>query len=254
MAADKRRLTPMKALGCGGAALCVWSFSTLVGQQPQFEAVSIRPHVGAVTVSGLSMTGSQIAETAVSLVYLVADANDMKAEQVSGGPDWTRSSRYDVLAKTPGNFEHSREQLRQMLRLMLADRFKLQVHRETEDTPVYALVVAKSGSKLKTSDKPTGVMNYGSDAGRRVEGSVTMDFLARMLESPSGRKVVDRTNMAGNYAMTLEFTPLGFTPPDNVSPVSIFTAVQEQLGLRLESARAPVERLVIDRAEKPDLD
>jgi uncharacterized protein (TIGR03435 family) len=143
---------------------------------------------------------------------------------------------------------------RPMLQSLLADRFKLIIRRETAETPVYALVLAKGGAKLKPSNDRTGVMGRPSDTGRRIEGSVTMEFLARLLSNPAGRLVMDQTGLAGNFSIALEWTPLGFTPLDDKTSLSIFTAVQEQLGLKLEPTKAPVEKLVIERAEKPDTD
>lgn len=234
-------------------AILIWPLATAAAQPLEFDAVSIKPHTGEVTVSGLGISGTRIEETAVSLMDLVTGAYNLRYEQVSGGPEWGKGgARFDIVAKAPGEREPSREQIRQMLQSMLADSFKLTVRRETADTPVYALEPAKGGAKLKPSDQRVGVKGWGTDMGRHMEGSVNMEFLSRQLALSTGRQVVDRTGLTGNYEMVLEWTPDGFTPVNNAESLSIFTAVQEQLGLKLEPARAPVERLIIEHAEKPD--
>ncbi|HEY6343329.1 MAG TPA: M56 family metallopeptidase [Bryobacteraceae bacterium] len=220
-------------------------------QRVEFEVASIKPHQGPVTVYGLGISGTTVGELAATLAYLVKDAYYLKEGQVSGGPDWGRTQRYDIVAKAPGEREPTVEEARQMLQTLLADRFKLTVRREMHETPVYALVSAKGGFKLRPSDKRTGVLGQPSAVGRRIKGSVTMDFLARLLTDRVGRYVVDRTGLAGNYEIALEWTPDNFAPPDDTPPLSIFTAVQEQLGLKLEPAKAPVERLIIEHAEMP---
>jgi uncharacterized protein (TIGR03435 family) len=222
-----------------------------LAQRPEFEVASIKPHAGPVTVYGLGITGARVDEVAATLAYLVKDAYYLRDEQVSGGPDWGRNQRYDIVAKAPGEREPTVEEARQMVQSLLADRFKLKVRREMPETSVYALVLGKGGLKLKPSDKKTGVMGQPSAVGRQIKGSVTMDFLARLLKPSAGRYVVDRTGLAGNYDIALEWTPDNFTPPDDTPPLSIFTAVQEQLGLKLEPARAPVEKLIIEHAEMP---
>jgi uncharacterized protein (TIGR03435 family) len=234
-------------------------FSSICGaafaQRAEFEVASIRLHQGEVTVSGLSISGTRVAETAVNLMDLVIDAYNVRSDQVSGGPDWGKgAARYDIQAKAPGEREPTQEQVRPMLQSLLADRFKLTIRRETAETPVYALVLAKGGAKLKPSSDPTGVRGWRNDIGRHIEGSVNMEFLARQLSGAAGRLVVDQTGLVGNFAIALEWTPLNFTPPDGTASLSIFTAVQEQLGLRLEPSKAPAEKLIIEHAEKPDTD
>jgi uncharacterized protein (TIGR03435 family) len=139
----------------------------------------------------------------------------------------------------------------QMMQSMLADRFGLVVHRETRTVPVYDLTVARSGIKL-----PVGDGRVGMSAGPRLirYGSGTMAELASQLSSYLGRHVVDRTGLTGQYAISLSFAPVdpsaaGGDAQD--SAPSIFAALQEQAGLKLESARGPVEILVIDHAERP---
>jgi uncharacterized protein (TIGR03435 family) len=223
-------------------------------QPIDFEVALIRPHQGAVTISGLSISGMQVRETAVDLMDLIVDAYSVRRDQVSGAPEWGKGvARYDILAKASGEGEPSREKARQMLQSLLADRFKLSIRRESVETPVYALVLAKGGAKFKPANDFTGIKGWRNDTGRHIEGSVNMEFLSRQLYAAAGRVVVDQTGLAGNFSIALEWTPLDFTPPDGTAPLSIFTAVEEQLGLKLNPSKAPVEKLIIEHAEKPEL-
>jgi uncharacterized protein (TIGR03435 family) len=145
-----------------------------------------------------------------------------------------------------------------MLRAMLADRFKLDLHREMREAPVYALVTARGGAKLTAAkaDEPTFYrLNRQRDAnGQFVEhlvvSNANMTYVGIMLGIVTRRPVVDRTGMTGGYSFDLPFAPQD-APPGDTSAASLFTALQEQLGLRLEDSRAPVEVLVVDRMERP---
>lgn len=205
--------------------------------------------------------------------------------QISGGPAWIDSARYDVSAKADGAAKMP--ELMQMLRSLLAERFQLAVHKETEQLPVFALVLARKDGKLgtnlveskeggctppdptKTPSPPDpakgpslacGQIFMGMQQMRGVSISIQRlpPVLCRFLE----RTVIDQTGLKGTYDVALEWTPddsqlAGFLPPGAPKPTvtdsgpSIFAALQEQLGLKLESAKGPVEILVIDHAERP---
>lgn len=193
------------------------------------------------------------------------------------------SERFDIEGEDP---RADPDQLRLMLRSLLEDRFKLKVHRETKEGPVYALVLAKGGAKIKLSrdqspenvdgPAPPGAgPNHGAiriGAGNLVGNAVTLSWFATMLSQRLDRLIVDKTNLTGRYDIRLQWTPnAGEYPYDlggnrlptsiidmsgtavtlDPSGPSIFSAMQEQLGLKLESAKAPVELLVIDHVEKP---
>jgi uncharacterized protein (TIGR03435 family) len=183
-----------------------------------------------------------------------------------GGPRWLESDRFDIEAKATGN--PRREQVLTMLQSMLADRFKLALHRETRELPVYEMAVAKGGPKFKARacvgqpgpDNPCGgftVSLRGTLTGRVAP----LAELAETLTTLLNRSVLDKTALTGKYDFDLKWTPDGTTirgpgDPDAPQPdpngPSIFTAVREQLGLELKSAKGPVEVLVIDHVEKPD--
>ena len=198
--------------------------------------------------------------------YLLKTAYQVEDFQILGAPGWLDSDRFDIEAKAVG--DPPRSQVLLMLQSLLADRFKLALHRETRELPVYELMLAKSGPKFKEKpcvgqpgpDNPCGGFT-GSLRGMLVGRVVPTRELAEALATLLNRSVLDKTGLTGNYDFDLNWTPDGATirgpgdpdapPPDPNGP-SIFTAVQEQLGLELKSAKGPVEVLVIDHAEKPD--
>jgi uncharacterized protein (TIGR03435 family) len=186
---------------------------------------------------------------------------------ITGGPAWVRSERFEVQAVLPASAPSASMEeflngkapaLEGMLRALLADRFKLTVHRDMRDSPVYALVVARGGARLLAA-KPDEPTSFGIIPGRDADGLLVnhlrvtrtgMTYIGIMLGMITRRPVVDRTDLRGEYSFDVPFAPPDAKPGDSVA-ASIFTALQEQVGLRLEDARAPVEVLVIDRAERP---
>jgi len=121
------------------------------GQQPAFEVASIRSHGPEVRVVGLSISGPRVTVEAFALANLITYAYDLKPYQVIGGPDWAAIERFDLAAKAEGDATVSKEQVREMLKTLVADRFKVQLHRAMREMPVYALVIAKGGPKLAPS-------------------------------------------------------------------------------------------------------
>jgi uncharacterized protein (TIGR03435 family) len=239
---------------------------------PQFEVASIRPHTftgaGGGGRLGVSVSGNRITGSIMTLNRLIIYAYDLKNDQISGGPSWAASSEdvYDIAAKAPGDEAPPVDRVRLMFQSLLADRFKLAAHRETRDLPLYELVVAKNGSKLKPhvddpkapkpepGKPPSGglVMTMPSGGQRRI--AVTNRPLATLtsaLAAQLGQPVVDKTGLTGAYDYTIEFTPAGPTVAADSDFPSLLVAVQEQLGLKLEPKKAPAEILVIDHAERP---
>ncbi len=173
---------------------------------------------------------------------LIAFAYDVRPHQIVDGPSWAESAGFDIVAKGDDD-----RQIRAMVQKLLADRFGLTLHAATREMPVYALVVGKGGPKFHASEKENMSIS-GGGKGRVMYQKATMALFAQNLAPPLGRTVVDRTGLAGEYDFTLEWSPEEGMSTE--SP-SLFTALQEQLGLKLESAKAPVKILVIDHAEKP---
>lgn len=177
---------------------------------------------------------------------LIEYAFGVDDKQISGeNLGWIDSELFDVEAKPEGDAILSYEQVKPLLQNLLRQRFKLAFHREQKDFRGYGLMVAKSGSKLQASKEPSSGVYILRD-GLRGRG-IPVTVLASMLARPVGQPVVDKTGITGNYNIVLNFAPEGST--DSTLP-SIFTALQEQLGLKLEPQKVPVEMLAIDHLEK----
>jgi uncharacterized protein (TIGR03435 family) len=213
--------------------------------------------------------GGRFSATNVTLRMLIRNAYQLQDSQISGGPDWTSADRFDIVAE--GDAGLGRVPL--MMRALIAEQFKLAVHQENKELPVYALVVARSDRRLGpalsrvdvdcaalAADRERAASRPGppepvwqARCGMAIEsGSIvlsggTLLQVANSLSNAVGRTVVDRTGLTGNFDVRLAWTPDEIDP----SGPSIFTAVKEQLGLRLESQKDPVDVLVIDRAEHP---
>ena len=306
-----------------GAGLVVFTSCTALAQtaenSPAFEVVSVKP-AAPITGNRISVMmrggpGSpdpgQITYTNVTLKNVLMNAYGVKGFQISG-PSWLDSERYDIVAKLPRGA--TKAQFMVMLQNLLAERFKLTLHREKKDLPMYALVVGKNGPKLKESvDEPApkegdapkaggpadgpvvmGRMAMGKDgfpvlppgAGGRGSTAImlmngnarmtatkqSMAGLAEMLSGQLDLPVVDMTGLTGKYDYTLYFAPEGglgmklgmlapppgeggggapmASAPDAQSSPNLFSALQEQLGLKLEQRKGPVDLLVIDHLEK----
>jgi uncharacterized protein (TIGR03435 family) len=190
----------------------------------------------------------------ISLMYKVP------MRQITGGPDWLASDRYNVEAKTDGSYNI--DDLHTMYQNLLADRFNLKFHIETKEGSVYALMVDTPGSKMKVNDSPQDYkipMNFSPEGvvGTRVPMSYLAWFLGQQLQNTS-RPVIDLTGLNKNYDFTLSYLPE--LPPDfskdNLSPEvrdrpSIFDAVKQQLGLKLVAQRGPIDYYVIDHIDRP---
>ncbi len=273
---------------CMASALTVGLFGQSGTTPLTFEVASIKPSAeDGHRVAIMVQPGGGLRASGATLKMLMTIAYDVRDFQISGGPGWISSDRFDILAKsergsgtdaappdprsiTPEQMKTAQEQMREKLRALLTDRFQLSLHRETKEQPVYALVIGKNGSKLKESEikeGPRGRMRMGR--GELSGDAVQLQMLTQALSNQLGRPVIDRTGLKGNFDFKLEWTPdpsqsgggpfgggapppgIDAPPPPDPNGPSLFTAVQEQLGLRLESQKGPVELLVIDRVEKP---
>jgi uncharacterized protein (TIGR03435 family) len=221
--------------------------------QPAFEVASIRPADPSDKPGRLEIApGGRLELDGVTVKMLVQQAYAISGYRIQGGPAWLDSTRYNVVAKAAGNL--TLEQMRPMLETLLADRFHLVSHREKKELPMYRLVVAKNGAKFQPSANSDQQARMGM-------GQSNMNTLASQLGQQLGRFVSNQTGLTGDFDLHVEWTPYpgqneggdsDTPPPAGAEGPSIFTALQERLGLRLESTKGPVEVLVIDRAEKPD--
>jgi uncharacterized protein (TIGR03435 family) len=260
----------------------------------EFEVASIRKNTsGDARWQYDTQPGGRFRADRVSLVNLIAVAYGrpfpLPGFTIVGGPSWIRNDRFDVVAKAAGNPTY--DQLVTMLRPLLADRFKLRVHSETRDRELFALVRANTtrlgpnmrptvlDCQLKVDAPPPSTATGGVNTpecfdqnypGRITSRSMTMPFFARLLMPwvGSGRDVRDETELTGSYELTLTWTPDQVprqpidVPPEIARAVaaidpngpSLFTAIQEQLGLKLELRKEPVNVIVVDGAEPPSID
>lgn len=219
-------------------------------QLPAFEVATIRqtpPGGRGDAVWSPPGIGKFLASN-VSLAFLIRMAYAVDDDQIMGKPGWLESELYDVVAKPESGIALSREELRPRLQALLQQRFHLDAHRETKLVRGYALVVAKGGPRLKATKGdhwPGFRVHVG---GGELNGlNWSMPTLAAMLQAPAGLPVVDKTGIAGSYDIKLEFAP--DLSADSSLP-SVFTALRETLGLKLESQMVPVEMLAIDHVDR----
>ena len=253
-----------------------------------FEAASVKPNKDGGPSSVRITPGGLFTVTNNNLRNIIRNAFGITNPQIAGGPSWIDEDRYDMTARTAGPVNQAEAML--MLQALLAERFALRTHTERRELPVYALVRARAdgalGPRMKKADVDCQALFAAVKAGGKMpppgangslpcgisvrpgQGVVTgnavaMEQLARNLQGGVGRIVVDKTGLDGYYDIDVTFTPEPGQPlppgaqaptPADPSAPSLFTALQEQLGLKLEPAREPIEVLVIDRVERPSPD
>jgi bla regulator protein blaR1 len=294
-----RRLTPASKLllACAGVIALAGPLAIGILNTPKshaqsqaaaagdlkFEVASIKPSgPNGRNVTLQFQPGGGLNIQGMPLKGLIASAYNMQCGKncnnfISGGPGWIDSTSFDIVAKAPSGAEPGSDpremsaaqrnvvfnRTRQRLRALLAERFQLTIRQEMKEMPVYALVVAKNGHKLKESTKGGESGSVRGERGVMIAENTPISMLLVNLQGISGRTVLDRTGLTGRYDFRLEYTPdsgggaKGPADAEKVEAVagdsgpSIFTALQEQLGLRLEATRGPVETIVIERVEKP---
>ncbi len=268
----------LRLLGAVGiVAVVVGIAGTLTAQTPAtslaFEVASIKPHNGGDAGGSIGREpGGRWVMSNIAIMGLIRSAYPTKVDPI-GAESWVTSERFDVDARPA--FEPTREQEQGMLRALLAERLKFKVHYETQQRPIYNLVVARADGRLgprihsididcatyqpdrsvepssqasKTDPPPCTFRIDAVRSETMVSGGRTMQQLADSVSNVAGRPIFDKTGLSGYYAFTLEDE--GFDP----NGLSIFTALQEQLGLKLESTTGPVDVLVIDHVEHPTPD
>jgi uncharacterized protein (TIGR03435 family) len=245
-------------------------------ERPRFEVASIKLHPGVGNLVHIQpLPGGRLVVENYSLRLLIQTAYGGDPSQILGGPDWIGSDRYDIQAKAEESVS-GKQMTGPMLQALLEDRFKLRVHRETRQLPVYELTLARSGVKMPRAKAgecvpfsmdsapwpspapgeplPTfcGFRGFGVEGlNRKLEmfGVTTEELAAALARSELRRKIVDKSGLTGIFNVHMTW-PVDAPSTADLGP-SIFAAIQEQLGLRLESAKGPVEVLVIDGVEKP---
>jgi uncharacterized protein (TIGR03435 family) len=266
------------------ASLGVQGFSPVFAQssaKPSFEVASVKPSKSDKRgMSWSAQPGGRFTATKISLAMIIRNAFGLQESQLAGVPDWGMSEGFDIVAKAEQEFPGTDEKpsvAQLMVQSLLEERFKLVSHRETRELPAYALVVARAdgtlGPGLKQSDIDCAALAAARRAGVAVPprpepgqrrpctmmmaggtlraGSVPMSSLAATLSSPTQRTVVDRTGLTGNFDFDLTYST---EQSADASSPSLFTALQEQLGLKLDAVRIPIEVLVVDSVERPTPD
>ncbi|MBV9341591.1 MAG: TIGR03435 family protein [Acidobacteria bacterium] len=250
-----------------------------VGRAPKYVNVSIKPHLqepnGASRVKiMISLMDASFTANAVSPQTLIQLAYHVQDTQLVGAPEWLGSAKYDIHARVDKTTADQLQKLpedrrgavgQQMLQGLLAEQFKLKVHQEARDLPVYELMVAEGGGELqKKTDESRGFMHLGM--GELTSNGTPLELLATQLSMRLGRTVVDKTGLTGNYAYSLHWTPdadeqarMHRDAPELIAPQSsasnsssppLLTAIQEQLGLTLQAHIDRVQVLVIDHIEQ----
>jgi uncharacterized protein (TIGR03435 family) len=251
------------------------AFGQPAAPRPEFEVASIKLNKsGDSRVMVMPARGGRFTATNIPLEYLVTAAYGIKGFQLSGAPAWFTSERYDIDAKAEG--DPSLDAMLRMLQGLWEERLQFKFHRETKELPVYALVVSKPG-KLRESEGNCGPppetappprepvklaaapCRFMILPGHLGSGKAAISQLADALSRLTDRIVVDKTGLTGEYDINLDFTreqgqlqaPLEGAPRQDPNGPSLFTALQEQLGLKLESQKGPVDMIVIDHIARP---
>ena len=269
----------MRRLPALVAILLAAQVAAAQGLEPSFDVASVKVNTSGAQISRMSAPSGtgRFEATNASVRALILLAYRLQGFQLTGGPSWIDSVRVDIAARAAAPTA-TRDEIERMLRTLLAERFHLAVHSERREMPVYALVVARDdgrlGPRLQTSTTDCGAVGARdaspqSPSGQLLcttrmsptsinAGSMSMTRLAVTLSGIVGRLVTDDTRLTGTYDLQLTFAPerplLGVTTPPPVDPdaPSIFAAVREQLGLRLDARRGMVDVVVIDRVDPPD--
>jgi len=255
--------------------LALLSGAVVYGQGPTFEAVSIKVNRSAESRSSFRGSLSGISVTNQTVIDIIRNVWNVNRLQIVGGPSWAGEDRFDIEAKASG--KASRDELVAMMKTMLAERFNLAVRQEMRPIPVYALVLARPDGRLgptlrqslakcdRTNPPAPGtpppqppppldgveLPSCGTNTGRGMlrAAGIELEAFTRNMAGAAGRIIVDKTGLTGTFDMVLRFNPDANDTSSDLP--SLFAAVQEQLGLKLDAQTAPAEVLVIDRVERP---
>jgi uncharacterized protein (TIGR03435 family) len=229
---------------------------------PAWDVVSVRPVAPNSCTGDAGMRGATdgIRIFCVPLLFAVEQAYKIgEPNRILGAPDWAKNDIYDIDAKVAAEDVEAFGKLNEgdvsrMLQPLLAQRFQLKTHVEQREMPVYNLVVIKGGSKLKDAtpeDASKGGRMVTNGRGKIDAANATLTGLPGFLTNEVGRPIVDKTGLTGKYDFTLDYVPAARAATDETGGPSVFTALEEQLGLKLEPAKEPMDVLVIDQIERP---
>jgi uncharacterized protein (TIGR03435 family) len=239
------------------------------GAAPVYDAVAIKPNKSGSGSTRISTNDGRFQASNVSIVQLVAYAYDIRTGLISGISGWADSARYDINAKQidyDPKVSETKEQRQAMMAAMLVERFHLKAHVEVKELPVYDLVVTKDGPKFKENPAPppdpddpkksssrgnTGINGHNGNI-ELTATAIPVAGLVGALSNQIDRTVIDKTGLKGDYDFHMKFTSENSQPPlpDDAPPL-LFTAIQEQLGLKLVASKGPVNTVVVDHVEQP---
>jgi uncharacterized protein (TIGR03435 family) len=238
---------PLAIAGIAGIVLSMGARA----QTPAFEVASIHRNLNGGENTQISISGGRLTVTNASPKTLIRNAYGLLGFQLDGGPRWLDMDMYDIVATTGRSEKIPEDQFKLLLQSLLADRFGLKAHWETREASVYALTMDKGGLKFKqTSGTQEPGINTSKRAGRgQMKGTAEpISILASNLGNQLGAIVLDKTDLAGAYDWTLAWS---LDPAIDSTDPSLFTALREQLGLRLTAQKGPMEVLVIDNVQRP---
>lgn len=220
--------------------------------QPAFDVASVKPDASETGVDRIDISKGNVIIQNVSLRRLINIAYGIpdSREYLLAAPDWLATERFDISAKFPLSTPDPDVLL--ILQRLLGERFSLALHRETRQISGYALLPGKNGPKLRPAASPRPFANFRAQSGHAEGTSVSMPDLADRLSRTSfqlDRPVVDFTGLTGRYDLTLDWSPID-KQTENAAGPSIFAAIEEQLGLRLEARKMPLEVLIVDHADR----
>jgi uncharacterized protein (TIGR03435 family) len=233
---------------------------------PSFEVATIKPSKPDDQRKAFIVRGREFQTINVSLYEMISFAYGVHAKQVIGAPDWAATAKFDIDAKPDGEGAPSDKQWKGMLQKLIVERYKLTFHRAKKELSVYVLAVAKSGPKMtKSAGDPNGLPGLffrGRLGDLHVNNANMGDFVGLLQNAVLDRPVVDQTGLAGRWDFNLNWTPddsqfsgMGAKippPADGANqPPALYTAIQEQIGLKLDAAKAPADVMIIDHVEKP---
>lgn len=222
---------------------------------PSFAVATIKLHDPDSNRGGFNAVGDRYMIGGRTVVSLMMYAYSIGQHQIVGAPAWAGTERFDIEGKTDTPGEPSVHQQQEMLQKLLADRFGLRFHRETRELPVYAIQIAKGGPKLKPAAHPDAepdqdASSHGSEVTVTITSATMADFIMGM-QFFLDRPLVDRTGIAGRHDFTLRYTYDEAHATDPNGPPGVFTAIKDQLGLRLDAVKAPISVYAIDHVEQP---
>jgi uncharacterized protein (TIGR03435 family) len=222
--------------------------------RPSFAVATIKPHDPDSPRQGFEVNGDRFSILDVSVVTMMTYAYSINRHQVGDGPNWLGETRYDIVGRADIEGEPNLRQQQEMLQKLLADRFALRFHKEEREMDVYALRIAKGGPKLTPAADPKAKFDEhangrGLETTRTYTSASLSDFVLVEQFFYTSRPLVDQTGLMGRYDFKLNYTYDEVHNTDPNAPPGLFTAIQEELGLKLESTKAPVEVFVVDHVE-----